>query len=343
MTDLRTIRLLVVACSVLIGMQAWGHHSRLAFDLDNSIDVEGTVTEIGWTNPHFYLSLVETTPDGEVTWTFEGHSIPGLIRNGWTKTSLRVGERVRVGANPNRSEGVYFALLDHVTRTDGKTFYSFRRPNDPDHVPPPLAPAEDMAGTWVLIRSLRANLVSVVAPPDDWPLKPAAQEEVSRFDVKNDPALRCEPLGLPRMLVWPYAQHWQRVEDGYEVTIEHSEEHRRIYATGNTPEQPASPSGTSTGSEHSDGSYLVTTRNFAPQPWGNARGISSSDEKQVSERYTLEDDGYRLHIEYTVADPVYLEEPVTMSADYRKVHDFTFGEEPACDTATATRHLDFET
>lgn len=178
-------------CLAVLPVPVLAHHSRLAFDLDARITVEGHVTEVGWTNPHFYLGVREQTDAGEVDWVFEGHSIPGLIRNGWSKTSLRVSDRVRVVANPNRADEVQFALLEHVTNADGNTFYSFRRPDNAKPAQPPLQPATDLSGTWILIRSLRANLIGVVEPPKDWPLQPIGQADVEKFDLRDDPALRC--------------------------------------------------------------------------------------------------------------------------------------------------------
>lgn len=330
---------------VLLVLPVFGlaHHSRLAFDLEGSITVEGLVTEVAWTNPHYYLVVTQATETGEVDWTFEGHSIPGLVRNGWSKNSLQVGARVRVVANPSREAEVPFGLLDYVTRTDGKTFYSFKRPQgDAPKISLPLQAASGMAGTWRLIRSLRANLVSIVEPPRDWALQPLAQAEVDMFDLRDDPALRCEALGLPRMLTWPYTQHWQSTDDGFNVEIEHSKEHRRIYSQRDSVPQERSPSGVSIGSTQADGSYLIITQNFLPQSWGNGRGISSSADKRVTEHYSLEDGGYKIHLSYTLEDPLYLVDAVTRTAEFRKVHDFTFAEDPPCDVATATRHLIFE-
>ena len=328
---------------VILPVGGWAHHSRLAFDLEASIAVEGQITEVAWTNPHYYLAVTQSTATGDVAWTFEGHSIPGLVRNGWTKNSLQLGSRVRVVANPSQDAEVPFGLLDYVTRTDGKTFYSFKRPEgDTPKASLPLQPASDMAGTWRLIRSLRANLVSVVAPPKDWALQPRAQAEVEKFDLRDDPALRCEALGLPRMLEWPYTQYWQSAGDGFSVEVEHSTEHRRIYSSLDHVPEVRTPSGISIGTRQSDGSYQIVTGHFLPQAWGNGRGISSSADKQVTERYSLVDGGYKLHLSYTLEDPIYLAEPVTKTVEFRKVHDFVFAEDPPCDVSTATRHLEFE-
>ena len=54
------------------------------------------------------------------------------------------------------------------------------------------------------------------------------------------------------------------------------------------------------------------------------------------------EDGYRLRLTYTVTDPALLEEPVSETLHYARVHDFEFADEPPCDVATARRHLDYE-
>lgn len=330
---------------VLPGM-VLAHHSRSAFDLDNLVEVEGRVVEVSWTNPHYYFGI-EAADNAATRWTFEGHSIPGLVRNGWSKNTLGVGDRVRVVANPNRKPEIHFALLDSVTRQDGKTFYSFRRPAAREaQPPPPLQPSTDYSGTWRLIRSLRANLVGGFEAPTDWPLTDTGRAQVAEFDIKDDPALRCEPLGLPRMLVWPYTQRWTRTDEGMRVEIEHSTVIRTIYtsapAHASAPEAVADDHGISVGGVNADGAFVIDTGGFADKHWGTWRGISSSDRKSVRESYQLEEGGYRMTLTYTITDPVYLTEPVVRTASFAKVHDFEFAEEPECDVFTATRHLEFE-
>ncbi|MEM9624072.1 MAG: DUF6152 family protein [Pseudomonadota bacterium] len=355
------LALTAMLCTIF-GVTFWsvpvqGHHSRAAFDLATRIAVEGTVTEVSWTNPHYYFTLQgaqlehldvagehQSTAEPEnLLWTFEGHSVPGLVRNGWSRRTLTIGTRVRVVANPNKQDDVPFALLDHVTRADGKTYYAFRQPpaEGDDSVQLPLTASADFTGTWRLIRTLRNNLVGVFEPPRDWPLTPLGQQELAQYDSNDDPSLRCEPRGLPRMLTWPYAQQWQQDAQGYVIRIEHSDEHRRIYAQPGQIKQP-DDSGYSWGGVQADRVMQITSDQFPSKHWGNARGISSSAQKTLSERYELLDDGYRMRLTYTLTDPQYLLEPVSMTAEYAKIRDFEFAAEPPCDTATATRHLQFE-
>ena len=334
------MRVMPITILLLLPGLANAHHSRAAFDLEGEIAVEGAVTTVGWTNPHYYL---EVTDRQGTAWTFEGHSIPGLVRNGWRRDSIVVGERVRVIARPNRDPAIAFALLEHVTRKDGKTFYSFRPTEEVARQPqPPLQPSTDFTGTWRLIRSLKANLVGGFEPPADWPLTDHARAEVAEFDLADDPAVRCESLGLPRLLAWPYSQKWRRVDEGLHITIEHAPQQRVLRSHSSAQGHTNPHMGNSVITSRGDGSLTVVTTGFPTKHWGLARGISSSPAKQLTERYTLADDGYRLDLTVEISDSEFLTETVAVHYSYAKVHDFEFAEEPPCDLATATRHLQYE-
>ena len=329
---------------MVLPMIVQAHHSRSAFSLDETITVEGTVTEVGWTNPHYYLALRSDSSGKSELWTFEGHSIPGLVRNGWRRNTLEVGSRVSVVANPNQDRSIKFGLLNHVTRRDGKTFHSFRPTDEILNAPkPPLEPSTDFTGTWRVIRSLRANLVGGFEPPTDWPLTETGRQEVAAFDINDDPSLNCEPRGNPRMLNWPYSLKWQAQGENILITIEHAVETRTLYseATASLPPEEFNL-GQSRIVARTQNELVVETRGFAPKHWGLTRGLSSSSEKVITERYELVEDGYRLKLDVTMEDPLSITQPVTDTIYYAKVHDFEFAEEPPCDVQSARRHLEFE-
>jgi hypothetical protein len=80
------------------------HHSFAAeFDATKPLKLTGTVTKLEWTNPHawFYLDVKDET--GTVTaWGFELGSPNGLMRAGWNRNSMKVGESVTVEASRAR-------------------------------------------------------------------------------------------------------------------------------------------------------------------------------------------------------------------------------------------------
>jgi len=77
------------------------HHAFAAeFDADKPVKLTGAVTKIEWTNPHawFYLNVTDET--GKVTnWGLEMGSPNGLMRAGWSRNSLKVGDVVTVEAS----------------------------------------------------------------------------------------------------------------------------------------------------------------------------------------------------------------------------------------------------
>jgi hypothetical protein len=89
----------VVAAGVLLAAKTTiAHHAFSAeFDANKPITLTGTVTKVEWTNPHawFYMDVADAS--GKVTnWAFELGGPNTLIREGWTRDSMKIGETVTV-------------------------------------------------------------------------------------------------------------------------------------------------------------------------------------------------------------------------------------------------------
>jgi Family of unknown function (DUF6152) len=88
---------------------ALAHHSYSMFDTTKSVFAEGTVAKVEWVNPHTFVWLYVERADkpGEYDlYGFENGPITMLMRNGWTKETLRIGEKVTIQ---------YFPLKDGRT------------------------------------------------------------------------------------------------------------------------------------------------------------------------------------------------------------------------------------
>jgi hypothetical protein len=74
------------------------HHSFAAeFDANKALTLKGVVTKIEWQNPHTYFYMDVTSTDGKVVnWGMEMGSPNGLMRQGWTRNTLKVGDVVTV-------------------------------------------------------------------------------------------------------------------------------------------------------------------------------------------------------------------------------------------------------
>ena len=94
-------KLAVLAASAAILLAAVpmvAHHSFAAeFDASKPIKLTGTVTKIEWMNPHAYFYIDVKDASGKVTnWGLEMGSPNGLMRQGWTRNSMKIGDVVTV-------------------------------------------------------------------------------------------------------------------------------------------------------------------------------------------------------------------------------------------------------
>jgi hypothetical protein len=87
---------------ILATAAMFAHHSAAAeFDESKPLTIKGTVTRIEWMNPHAYFYLDITGADGKlVNWGMELASPNGLMRNGWTRNTLKIGDLVTVEGLP---------------------------------------------------------------------------------------------------------------------------------------------------------------------------------------------------------------------------------------------------
>jgi Family of unknown function (DUF6152) len=101
---MKVFLLLAMAAFALPVGPASAHHSGAAFDPNQRVSVSGVVTRVEWTNPHVRL-YVEAKADeaAGVVWEFELPSVNRLIRQGWTRHELKVGDRVTVVGSRARS------------------------------------------------------------------------------------------------------------------------------------------------------------------------------------------------------------------------------------------------
>jgi hypothetical protein len=79
------------------------HHSFAAEYGSKPITLRGTIVRFVWMNPHTRIYLDVTDANGAVTkWECEGSAPGGLLSNGWSRGSLKPGDRVTIEGFPAR-------------------------------------------------------------------------------------------------------------------------------------------------------------------------------------------------------------------------------------------------
>ncbi len=104
---IKALALAGMAAVSLAVAPAFAHHSFAMFDDSKTMTLEGTVKEFQWANPHIWVQVMVKDPatGKEVEWSIEGASPNGLLRQGWTRKSIKAGDKATVVMHPLRDGG----------------------------------------------------------------------------------------------------------------------------------------------------------------------------------------------------------------------------------------------
>jgi len=99
---------------LVLATNAAAHHSfAVYFDPQREATVEGVVTSFRFTNPHGLVVIEETDAQGQKhSWRAETNAPVVLQRRGWTRTSLRAGQRVTLHGWGARDGSRYMRLRE---------------------------------------------------------------------------------------------------------------------------------------------------------------------------------------------------------------------------------------
>ena len=122
----RILSVLAVSGALMIpGIPLLAHHSFAAeYDSNKPVSLTGAVTKVEWTNPHvrFYID-VKDAGGATNNWEFELGSPNGLMRKGWTRNSLKEGDKISVDGYLAK-DGAHLANARTVSLPDGRKVFA---------------------------------------------------------------------------------------------------------------------------------------------------------------------------------------------------------------------------
>ena len=317
---------------LLLTGAALAHHSDAGFDMESVVAVSGVVTEFSWRNPHVYVNVDVTEPDGSVTeWQFQSGPTMILARAGWSPDLLKPGDRVVGRGHPERdlerNTDRRYAFLLTIDKEDGTRIERIRIGM------PDTAIATDLNGRW---RATGASVDAFLEAYQRLPLTEKGASAKAAYDIYADEGLQsCEPMPTPASQTTAAQIYVSEIEvnaDTVFLRSEYYDTERVVFMDGR--EHPRSGERDVQG--HSIGWWedevlVVDTTNFADHRSPLQDGVPSGAQKHVVERYDLSDDGTSLIVDVLVEDPEYLAEPLRASVEWKYTPDaelFRYGCEP---------------
>ncbi len=346
MIDFKTIRLIVAAVTLLLADAAIAHHSfSTHYDTTNIVEISGVLSNVKMRSPHSFFEVDIVSEDGrKETWEVEAHAVPILRRLGITRDTLKVGDTVTIRGPRSRRPEKLLLFGAEITTSDGKQFEmlnSIRKV--PDYAISDtregVTGIDRLTGKWMTFIS--GQKVS----DSPMPLNRAGKAARENFDALVNSASECVPSNLPSLLMIPYVYEISRNGDEVDIYHEYAKIRRPVTLGSSIPNVTDPSFGRRVG-RYEDDTLIIESDGFPAmsaglasgwEPNGNGADIPSSTQKEVVERYTVNEDGSVLTVEYTVSDPAYLTEPFTAKIEWHRmpfdspIHDFT------CDAEIASR------
>ena len=307
--------LFFLGAASLTAAPAWGHHSDAGMDMNSTVALEGTVTELRFRNPHVYVVVETTDASGEpVEWSLETSGANNLTRRGWTRDTLKAGDRVAFRAHP-ALDGRPYGKLNSIDMEGGLRLATVA--NAPE--PPATASTTTLAGKW------RADASKLIAYPGGFDgffhahLKlteqgAAAQARYDPLSAENPESTcigRPTPAAFVSTRLFKVEFELNEDNDTNVIRSEYFDEERTIYMDGRA--HPGGDERFTTG--HSVGRWegdtlVIDTTNFTDHRSPYQIGVPSAAQKHVVERYRLIENGTRMLAEFMLEDPEYIAEPM---------------------------------
>ena len=130
------LRALALIFGIAVATNASAHHGIANFDFNKDVAITGSVAKLTFVNPHSWLYVTVTGPNGEAAeWRCEMRAATVLRRSGWSEAMFATGSQVRVTGVPDRNEP-NTCYLGTITFADGTSMdrYGQRQKGEPSAV-----------------------------------------------------------------------------------------------------------------------------------------------------------------------------------------------------------------
>jgi len=320
-----TVSLIVVIAWCLMGsVGVRAHHSGSEY-ARSTIEIEGTLQEVAWQNPHVHFFVRAKDANGNiVTWDIEANSLSILRRTDATPDNLKVGDTVKVAGAPSR-QAQNRMWASNILAANGREIV----------LGPGIMPrwtktdAIGSKSTWFeggTAANKTAGIYRVWSTKfgepgglwrGDYPLTDAAKKARASFNPLTDSvAPGCRPKGMPTIMEQPYPLEFVKKGDDILLRLEEYDTVRTIVMKPDAKfaALPKTLLGRSKG--RWEGETLVVTTDRIDWAYIDPSGIPQGASSSIVERFTPTPDGTRLSYTMTITDPATFTAPLELKRSW---------------------------
>ena len=297
---------------------ALAHHSVAAFDRSVLHEIEGTLVDVRWRNPHVTFIVRVSDPGGAVQdWELQAGAVYPHQRAGLSGDMFSVGDSVRV-AGWRSTQRPDLMIVSNMLVPSGEEalFYEVSRPKWSDRA---------VGGSWLTetVVGTSRGLFRIWSVADFGDYQDVARGLVIRQTAAAEantpdtsPLDPCVAQGMPSTMMNPLPIEFIDRGDQIELQLATFGVRRTIHLTPpeNLEAIPLSDLGYSVGRWAGDTLEVRTTR--VSWPYIDDEGKPQSENVEIFEQFSLIDDGNRLGYRQTVTDPEMLLEPMITGLEY---------------------------
>lgn len=295
------------------------HHSaRVTFDVDQTIEMAGEVVEVFIQNPHLHLTIrTEDRNGNEMLVDVESIPATRLQRVGVTDDLFRIGDNVRVAGFPSRRFADQMYATNLLLPEGREILLDTPDPHWTNNtvgsgldVTPGERGSDQSLGLF-RVWSTDGRFLGMGQSVEGLLTEQAraTREKWDPFSPDN-PFPGCIPKGMPQIMEQPNPIEF--VNRGDEIVLRMEEfDAVRVISLADPPAEPGPPRRMGYSFGRWEGNTLIVETSGINHPYFSQDGLLQSEEMQVTERFTVNEEGSRLDYEQTAFDPWLLTEAFT--------------------------------